>query len=986
MPTRPTFALCGTFSGTTDVTAERWLSKFDFEMEDYQDAEGRYPPTKYLGYLNMLLIEDAAKWSEKDPDARRLLAEAKSNPTPTTVDNFRTLFCESFPSKEIEVSPIPFEVELAELHQRPEEPLSAYYKRVCGLMKGVGAKDRPASTPASPGLNPMESAFLDTVLRAFIRGLNDQEIRKEATRGMAQADRSLLGIYSLAEEARRTSLEVQKLLDEEAKTDELKFYKSLVEKNLPQQQVASLLASYHAAKEARGQPQQSQHRWTYHTDPPQPVPEQTHDLPKPSEGSRYYSPHQQDRPPSYQSEPPAPASIPTLAQNPSRIGTGRGGSSNSRFRNNQPTPKDMPDRAASKNPWINGTLNWSFSKDGLLCVKCGTKGHSTKTCDALPLPAWEQSYLRMIVFGDNPQANFASVGFGEFDGAVRAYGTSAQPTTDSQASSATGPPTPTSSIDSYISPRSNSVQFGVAGLLSRSHSADVKVSQAHSDAFLGEGSAPNKRAHVEEEVPESSQQASRRRQEKQPERPQSTPTEPQQFVPQQQQYQPPMMQSHTGMNQGPSFQQQVPPTQAIPQPQQQPAAQAAQEEERPKRKGRKRTGKKVDPQPLVGMFNGTQYENPVSVRQILQNNRLDLSWMDFVAWSPAACKELKRLCTRVPKKRIPKLTEETSQAPGTHAQNQTNQAPLFQPIPVQQVPQIPVTPLQSVPFQPMMSGTMQDPQTGMTHGPAVQFQPMPAQASRPASQFSTQQTLGNPDQALALASSSVSTASTVEAEKHTRFLSSLVGVDKAFRVPSMIKKPNGAEVKLEKSQTQADQGSDMNVLSTGLVRMLGLPKYLLSDIGFKGLSMRTADHRDTVLQHWVWLHIGVEGIWRNIRCFVAPEVVAVTESGRAEYLSLILGIPWLYSVDASISIRQSTIFIGDRTIGEEVRGVVGPEMVFCKDHNLLMYPKAAMATPKGLPESLPKATVIELDSSDSSSSDSEDDLSDIEEIETKQDF
>ena len=149
---RPTFALCGTFFGTTDVTAARWLDKFDFEMEDYQDSEGRFPPTKYLGYLNMLLVEDAAKWSEKDPDARRLLAEAKAAPTPVTVDNFRALFCEAFPSREVEASPIPFEVELAELHQHPNEQLSAYYKRVCQLMKSVGAKDRPASTPAIPVL------------------------------------------------------------------------------------------------------------------------------------------------------------------------------------------------------------------------------------------------------------------------------------------------------------------------------------------------------------------------------------------------------------------------------------------------------------------------------------------------------------------------------------------------------------------------------------------------------------------------------------------------------------------------------------------------------------------------------------------------------------------------------------------------------------------------------------------------------------------
>ena len=41
---RPTFSTCGTFSGTTGVSAAKWLRKFDFDMENYEDEEGRFPP------------------------------------------------------------------------------------------------------------------------------------------------------------------------------------------------------------------------------------------------------------------------------------------------------------------------------------------------------------------------------------------------------------------------------------------------------------------------------------------------------------------------------------------------------------------------------------------------------------------------------------------------------------------------------------------------------------------------------------------------------------------------------------------------------------------------------------------------------------------------------------------------------------------------------------------------------------------------------
>ena len=89
--------------------------------------------------------------------------------------------------------------------------------------------------------------------------------------------------------------------------------------------------------------------------------------------------------------------------------------------------------------------------------------------------------------------------------------------------------------------------------------------------------------------------------------------------------------------------------------------------------------------------------------------------------------------------------------------------------------------------------------------------------------------------------------------------------------------------------------------------MLGMKLEAVADIGFQGLSMRTADHRDTILEYWVWLHVAVEGVWRHMRCFVAPEVVSLTETGRSEYLGLILGMPWLHLVGAKTSIRHCRI-------------------------------------------------------------------------------
>jgi hypothetical protein len=79
-----------------------------------------------------------------------------------------------------------------------------------------------------------------------------------------------------------------------------------------------------------------------------------------------------------------------------------------------------------------------------------------------------------------------------------------------------------------------------------------------------------------------------------------------------------------------------------------------------------------------------------------------------------------------------------------------------------------------------------------------------------------------------------------------------------------------------------------------------------------------------------------------------------------------LGIPWLYSINANISIRQSSIKVGDPLNGEKFRTIVKPELVFSKDHNLFMYPKAIFTQ-----------AVTEKD--DSEDSDSSENFSDVNE-------
>ena len=80
-----------------------------------------------------------------------------------------------------------------------------------------------------------------------------------------------------------------------------------------------------------------------------------------------------------------------------------------------------------------------------------------------------------------------------------------------------------------------------------------------------------------------------------------------------------------------------------------------------KRKGQRGTGKKIEPQTLAGMFNEQTggYDQALSIRAILKGTKIDIAMMDFLAWSPAACREMKPLYTKI-RKKTPKQDKQTA--------------------------------------------------------------------------------------------------------------------------------------------------------------------------------------------------------------------------------------------------------------------------------------------------------------------------------------
>ena len=124
---------------------------------------------------------------------------------------------ERFPARAVELSTQAFQNDLDSLKQKSKEPLIEYYNRAKGMMERVSAKDNIAFTT----LNFSERTLLNGILKAFVWGIRDSEVRKEAARGLASSEESLNSLLLAAESASQAQQEIRKLEEEDARVHEL---------------------------------------------------------------------------------------------------------------------------------------------------------------------------------------------------------------------------------------------------------------------------------------------------------------------------------------------------------------------------------------------------------------------------------------------------------------------------------------------------------------------------------------------------------------------------------------------------------------------------------------------------------------------------------------------------------------------------------------------------------------------------------------------
>jgi hypothetical protein len=342
-----------------------------------------------------------------------------------------------------------------------------------------------------------------------------------------------------------------------------------------------------------------------------------------------------------------------------------------------------------------------------------------------------------------------------------------------------------------------------------------------------------------------------------------------------------------------------------------------------------------------------------------------LNWM---TWSSKTCKELKRLCIWITKKRVSKLKKHSSISQYSSFSESFN-SEVFMRLTLSSIITI-LSEMKNSTFQSTDSfatyiSSDQYRQSYQASSQTIQnWQRKIAQTSQQSLSsimfetfFSSQLQQFNQQssaQFMIQSSQSFVIQSMIDAENvlnvkiedsNIKFLRNLKEMKRAFRIKCTVTLFFEEFMKLSKFTVQTNQESNMNIMIESLKHQFNLSKNKLTNIEFHELFIKTANHRNTYLEFWIECFIVVEDIVRVMRCFISSSI-SITSSFVSNHHNLFLRLSSLFSVNAVLTIRKFKITIKNSIIEKISRDVIESETMFCREHTLLMYSRKAFNSEK----------------------------------------
>lgn len=139
-------------------------------------------------------------------------------------------------------------------------------------------------------------------------------------------------------------------------------------------------------------------------------------------------------------------------------------------------------------------------------------------------------------------------------------------------------------------------------------------------------------------------------------------------------------------------------------------------------------------------------------------------------------------------------------------------------------------------------------------------------------------------------------------------------------------------VTMPEQAVQADQGSEVNIISEAFIRKRDIPTIDLGVIRFKGLHIVNADGLRVPLKEFISATVMCQGVARKIWAVVRP--AAPTDIDTV----MLLRLPWLHEVDAVLNIKDSSLMIGTNIDYKTRVSLQGPQITITPRQKLMLSP------------------------------------------------
>ncbi|RKF61139.1 hypothetical protein GcC1_159007 [Golovinomyces cichoracearum] len=334
---------------------------------DFRPHYDYVTPEIFFEAIEVLFTGKAESWLDSIPQFNRFM-DQEEEPRHIDMENFKQAWMKQSPKKSVEgMDDINAQENIQNLRQGEEETILEYHDRAQDLLRRSNGRDEGIRT--QPELTAIERTMLSILVRAFVRGIRDDNLRSMIMMKSKIFHGSLQGAFEKTKKAMACIAQRKEIEIERLERTELDLFRKQYQKKWGQ----PLSVALAGVNQGRNQEDVGPSIRTYE--------QRSSWQNQPTARPILESPNANGRINQVQklfiSGPTQPLTNPT-------------------DRRNNYDQKEIPPRHLSRHPIVNGSK--SYGKDGsFLCVRCGEFGHKRPECTGRSLEWWEQIHLWDLV-------------------------------------------------------------------------------------------------------------------------------------------------------------------------------------------------------------------------------------------------------------------------------------------------------------------------------------------------------------------------------------------------------------------------------------------------------------------------------------------------------------------------------------------------------------------------------------------------------------